>query len=187
VFSRLGTVRLVSRHLLAFPVAALLAAGISACGSGGGGDLLPGTTASQINANLDQVQRLVGEEQCEAATDAAAQVTAEVDELGGVDAKLKQLLVEGAEHLEAVVLTCEETAEPLETTEIEEPEIEEEEKPEKHEKPEKTKPKETGPPAEPPEPPGHEGGKGEGEGPTEEPGGGSSSGGVGPGQEVEGE
>jgi len=179
-------VRLLSRHLLAFPLLALLGAGLSACGSGGSGELLPGTTASQINANLDQVQQLVGEEECEAATDAAAQVTAQVDELGGVDAKLKQLLVEGAERLEEVVGTCEETEEPLETTEEEEPETEEDEKAPKHEKPEKKEgPKETGPPAEPPEPPGHEE-KGGGEETPPEEGGGTPSGGVGPGEEAEG-
>jgi outer membrane biosynthesis protein TonB len=180
--------RLLSRHLLVLLLVALLAAGLSACGSGGGAELLPGTTASQINSNLDEVQRLVGAEECAAATDAAAQVTAEVDDLGGVDAKLKQLLVEGAERLEEVVLTCEETEEePVETTEEEEPESEDE-KAGKHEKPEKDKPpKEEENPAEPPEPPGHEEEKGEGESPPEEGGGGTPSGGVGPGQEAGGD
>lgn len=185
MFSRLGTVRLLSRHLLGLFLLAALAAGLSACGSSGA-DLLPGTTASQINSNLDQVQQLVGEGECEAATDAASEVTAEVDELGGVDAELKRLLVEGAERLEKVVLTCQETEEePLETTEEEEPEVEDE-KPGKHEKPEKEKPaKEEEPPVEPPEPPGQEEekGEGEGEGPSEE-GGGTPSGGVGPGKEA---
>ncbi len=172
------------KYLIAFLILAALAAGLSACGSGGGADLLPGTTADQINSNLDQVQRLVGEGQCEAATDAAAQVSAEVDELGGVDAKLKELLVEGAERLETVVGTCEETeAETFETTEEEEPETDEEEKTPKHEKPEKKEPpKEREPPAEPPEPPGHEEEKGKEEVPPE-----GETGGVGPGKEAGGD
>jgi outer membrane biosynthesis protein TonB len=188
VFSRLETVRLLSRPLLALLLLAALATGLSACGSGGGADLLPGTTASQINSNLDQVQQLVAEGECVGATDAADQVTAEVDEVAGVDAKLKQLLVEGAERLEEVVRTCEESEEqPLETTEEQEPE-EEDEKAGKHEKPEKEKPpKEEEPPAEPPEPPGQEGEKGKGEGPPEEGDGGTQSGGVGPGQEAGGD
>jgi hypothetical protein len=186
VFSRLGTVRRLSRICLALALAAALAVALSACGSGGGADLLPGTTANQINSNLDEVQRLVSEGDCEGATNAADEVSAEVDELGGVDAKLKKLLLEGAERLEAVVLTCEEAEETEATTtteEEEEPEIDEEEKAPKKEKPEKEKPpKESGPST---EPPGQEEEKGNGEGSSEE-GGGTPSGGVGPGQELEG-
>lgn len=187
VFSRLGPVRRLSRYTLALAAAAALALGVSACGSSGGANLLPGTTASQINTNLDEVQQLAAEGECVGASNAADQVTAQVDELGGVDAKLKELLTEGAEKLEEVVLTCEEaeTEETTEPSEEEEPEIEEEEKAPKHEKPEKAKPeKEAGSPAEPPEPLGHEEGKGEGEGPGSEAGG--ASGGLGPGQAVEG-
>lgn len=190
MFSRLGPVRNLSRNILALTLAAALAAVLSACGSSGGADLLPGKTANQINSNLDQVQRLVAEGECEGATAAADEISAEVDELGGVDAKLKNLLLEGAERLEQVVLTCQETEEeePVETTEAEEPELEEDEEAPEHEKPEKNKPeKETEPPAESSEPPGHEEGKGEGKGkgPPEEDG--SSSGGVGVGQAVEGD
>jgi outer membrane biosynthesis protein TonB len=177
-------VRLLSRPLPALLLLAVFATGLSACGSGGGADLLPGTTANQITSNLDQVQRFVGEEECSAATEAAAQVTAEVDELGGVDAQLKQLLVEGAERLEDVLLTCEEGEEepPPESSEEEEEPVEDE-KASKHEKPEKNKPpKEEGPPVEPPEPPGHEEEKGnDEEAPPEE------TGGIGPNQQAGGD
>ncbi len=177
--------RLRSPHLLIFALVAVLATGLSACGSGGGANLLPGTTASQINSNLDEVQQLVAEGECVGARNAADQVTAQVDEIGGIDAKLKQLLVEGAQRLEEVLAHCEESeATSTETSEEEELEPEEDEKAPKHEKTEKTKPqKETGPPAEPPEPPGQEE-EGEGGGASE--GGGTPSGGVGPGQELEG-
>jgi hypothetical protein len=190
VFSRLASMRLRSPRLPALALTALLAVGLSACGSSGGANLLPGTTASQINSNLDEVRQLVAEGECVGARDAADQVTAQVDELGGIDAKLKQLLVEGAQRLEEVVAGCEE-AEVTSTgpsEEEEEPGLEEDEKAPKHEKTEKTKPKkETGPPAEPPEPPGHEEeGKGEGESSPEGGSGGTPSGGVGPGQELEG-
>jgi hypothetical protein len=180
-------VRSLRRYLLAFSLVAALGAMLSACGSGDGAHLLPGTTATEINSNLDQVQSLAAEGECVGASNAADEVAAEVAELGGVDAKLKTLLAEGAEKLQEVVVTCEESEEePAETTEEEEPEPEEEEKAPKHEKPEKEKPpKEEGPPAEPPEPPGQEEEKGKGEGPPEE--GGSSSGGLGPAQEVEGD
>jgi hypothetical protein len=185
VFSRLETMRHLGRTILVSSLVVALAALLSACGSSGGADLLPGTTANQINSNLDEVQRLVSEGECEGATGAAGQVSAEVEELGGVDAKLKEALREGAERLEEVVLTCEETEEePAETTEEEEPEVNEDEEAAKHEKQEGSKPtKEHGQPAEPAETPGHE--EENGEGTPEENG--TPSGGLGPGTEVEGE
>lgn len=185
MFSRLGTVRRFSPFALALTVAAALAVALSACGSSGGADLLPGTTADQITSNLDEVQRLVAEGDCVGATNAADEVSAEVEEIGGIDAKLKALLSEGAERLHAVVDTCEE-GEATESTEDEGSEFEEDEKAAKHEKAEKSKPpKEKEPPVEPPEPPGQDEEEGKGKGPPEE-GGSSPSGGVGPGQEVEG-
>jgi hypothetical protein len=181
-------------RLSALPPALLLAAlaalSLSACGSGGSADLLPGNTAKEINSNLDQVRELVAENECIGAQNAAREVSAEVSALGGVDEQLKQALREGADRLNEVVASCEEAVE-------EEPAIEPEEEleePEKKVKPEKAKePKEKesgadegGPPATlPPQ------AKGEGKGleeesdeappVEEESGGGTSSGGVGPG------
>lgn len=134
----------LSAALLALVLAAVAALGLAACG-GEDADLLPGDTASEITSNLDQVRNLVDEEECAGAADAAQEVSAQVDALGGVDEKLKQALQKGAARLNEVVAECEE--EPEEETEpaIEtaiEPEDEEEaeEKKGKPEKPEKEKP-----------------------------------------------
>ncbi|HEV7562628.1 MAG TPA: hypothetical protein VGO24_03935 [Solirubrobacterales bacterium] len=185
----------LSASLLALVLAAGLAVGLSACG-GSGSDLLPGTTASEINSNLDEVRQLVSEGNCEGATGAAATVSTQVEELTGVDKKLKDALSQGATRLNEVVAACEEApseaeeeAAALEETELAEQEAEAEgEKTKKHEK-EAGKPEKEHGPAEPPEPPGQEK-KEEGEEevpPTEPEGEESQSGGVGPGAAVEGE
>ncbi len=180
-------------RLSSLPIAILLAAvaalALSACGSTSSPKLLPGTTASQINANLDEVQRLVAEEDCIGAENAAAAVGEEVDALEGVDAKLKQALSEGAERLSQVVANCEESgaAGEEEAREAEEAErAEEEEKEEgkarKDEKKEKEKEAEEEAPAEGEEgskQPGTEEEEGGEEAPAEE-GGESPSGGIGP-------
>jgi len=176
----------LSASFPALLLAAAVAVGLSACGSSGGADLLPGGTASEIESNLEEVRQLVEEGDCPGAADAAASVGIQVEELHGVDAKLKAALAEGADRLNEVVAGCEEEKEPEETTEgleEEEPEVDESEKPAKPKK-EKVE-KETGPPEEAPEPPGQEEEKGKG--PPEETGGGAPSGGVGPGTAVEGE
>ncbi len=87
---------------------AALAAGLllAACGSGGNGELLPGTTANQIESNLDQVRASVAEENCEAAEDAVAEVTTEIDNLQKVDKELKKALKDGAAKLSVVVSSC---------------------------------------------------------------------------------
>jgi len=188
----------LSAPLLACVLATAMALGLSACG-GSDADLLPGDTASEITANLDQVRDLVGEGECIGAADAAQEVSAQVDSLGGVDKKLKQALQEGATRLNEVVASCEEApeeeTEPAVETAIE-PEDEEEPKKEKAEKPEKTKP-EKKVEEEPEEsetetlPPQAEG-KAKGQEPSEEAtppaetGGGTPAGGVGPGAAVEG-
>jgi hypothetical protein len=169
-------------------LAAALALALSSCGGGSDAKLLPGTTARQIEANLDTVQTLANEGECIGAEDAASEVSAEVDELGGVDPELKKLLREGAERLTSVVATCEEPAEEDEEASSEEFEAEEpdisgaeearqEKEDEKAEKPEKQKPEKE--PAEPPEPPGQEK-----EAPAEEAEPTPPSGGVGPGAEA---
>src|ERR1700735_1356498 len=87
---------------------AALAAGllVAACGGGSNAQLLPGTTADQINANLDQVRETFNEGNCESAENAVAEVSTEVDELHQVDAKLKAALKEGAAKLSEVVSPC---------------------------------------------------------------------------------
>jgi hypothetical protein len=136
----------LSASLLALVLAAVAALGLAACG-GSDADLLPGDTAAEITANLDQVRELVDAEECVGAADAAQEVSNQVDALGGVDKKLKEALREGAARLNALVAECEEApeeeTEPTVETAIE-PEDEEEEKKEKPEKPEKTKPEKGG-------------------------------------------
>lgn len=189
----------LSALLLAFALGATLAVGLVSCGSGDDAKLLPGTTADEIEANLDQVEQLAAERDCFGAEDAVAEVAAEVEELDGVDVRLKRALEEGTAKLSEVVGRCEE-----ETTEEEtEPTLEsdvgaEEVEDEKEKKPKKEKPEKDEEPAESEEEPA------EGEGPDlppqangegEEKGGGPpaesepeetpSSGGVGPSVGVE--
>jgi len=188
----------LSAPLLAFALAATVALGLSACG-GSDADLLPGDTASEITANLDQVRDLVGEGECVGAADAAQEVSAEIAALGGVDKKLKQALQEGATRLNEVVANCEEAPEEETEPAVEsaiEPEAEEPKK-EKPEKPEKAKPDkeseetpeetetETLPPQAEGKAKGHE--PEETKAPPTETGGGTAAGGVGPGAAVESE
>jgi hypothetical protein len=130
----------LSSLLLAFLLGAAGAVGLVSCGGGSNADLLPGTTAEQIESNLDQVRELAAEEDCIGAEDAVATVTAEVEELEGVDLKLKAALQEGTAKLSEVVGRCEEETTSEETEpELEtdvEPEVEDEKKPKK-DKPEK--------------------------------------------------
>jgi hypothetical protein len=87
---------------------AALAAGLllAACGSGGNGELLPGTTAKQIESNLDQVRASASEQNCEGAEAAVAEVSTEIDELHKVDKELKAALKQGAAKLSEVVGSC---------------------------------------------------------------------------------
>ncbi|HXQ89349.1 MAG TPA: hypothetical protein VN733_06875 [Solirubrobacterales bacterium] len=187
----------LSALLLAFALGAAVAVALVSCGSGEDANLLPGTTADEIEANLDAVEQLAAEQDCFGAEDAVAQVAAEVEGLEGVDAKLKRALEDGTARLSEVVGRCEEEAsqetEPSVETDVEPEEVEDE----KEKKPKEKPDKEEGP-AEPEE------GPGEGEGPElppqangkgEEKGGGPSppepeeetapSGGVGPSVGVE--
>lgn len=180
----------LSASLLALALGAVVALGLVACG-GGGADLLPGSTASEINSNLDRVQELVSEGECTGAEEAAQEVSAQVEALGGVDEQLKQALREGATRLTLLVEECEETT-VEETAPAVEPaeelqEVEKEAKPDKPEKPEKPKkeaPEET---ATVPELPPQAKGKAKGHEKSEEEvvppvesDGGTSSGGVAP-------
>ena len=102
---------------------------LAACGSGGNGELLPGTTANQIESNLDQVRASASEQNCEAAEDAVAAVSTEIDELQKVDKELKAALKQGAAKLSVVVSSCgaQEEAEEEKASEEAEDEAEEEE------------------------------------------------------------
>jgi outer membrane biosynthesis protein TonB len=186
----------LSALLLVFLLGATSAVALASCGSGDDAELLPGTTADEIESNLDQVEQLASSGDCIGAEDAVAEVTAEVEELEGVDLKLKAALQEGTARLSEVVGRCEEEpdeeTEPTLETDVE-PEVEEEEKPKK-EKPEKDDDKPSEPDEEPsegegPELPPQANGKGEekGSGPPAEPGPEEdpSSGGVGPSVGVE--
>jgi hypothetical protein len=178
----------LSAPLLVLLLAAA-AVGLSSCGSGGSPSLLPGATASQINSNLDKVQQLVSEGDCIGAEDAAGSVSAQVEELSGVDKKLKEALSEGAQRLGEVVASCHEApSEEEELQTLEEAQEAEEAETEKKEKPDKAKPEkeageegeEAGNPSLPPQSKGKGKGLEEGSGPPEEEGN-SQSGGVGPG------
>ncbi|MGV1048620.1 MAG: hypothetical protein ACOYD4_08890 [Solirubrobacterales bacterium] len=177
--------------MLAFALAAALATGLSACG-GSDSKLLPGTTASEINSNLDEVRQLVSEGDCVGASDAAGAVSSQVEELSGVDAKLKEALSEGANRLNEVVAGCEEApseaeeeAAALEEAELTEDQAEEEAEKTKKDEKEKGKPKkEAGQPSEQSEPAGQEKKEESEEAPPVEPEGEGPSGGVGPGAPV---
>jgi hypothetical protein len=193
--SRLDFVGRLSTSILAIALGAFAVLGLAACGSYSP-DLLPGDTASEITSNLDQVKELATAGDCVGAEDAAQAVSTQIEELGGVDEKLKQALREGAARLNEVVAGCEEAPEE-ETSPAIEPaeELEEEEKPEKPEKPakpekpEKEAVEETSPTL-PPQAEGEAKGEEKSEeeaAPPVETGGGTSAGGVGPGTPAESE
>jgi outer membrane biosynthesis protein TonB len=133
----------VTRPALVLAIAAAAALALTACGSGSDAKLLPGKTAQEINENLDSVQQLVDEGECVAATDAALQVSSDVESQRNIDPKLKQILQEGASRLNEVVATCDETTETTIEEAAPEPETPEEEPKKKEKKPKKVEPEET--------------------------------------------
>lgn len=183
----------LSASLLVLLLGTAAIAALSSCGGNSG--LLPGSTASEINSNLDKIQQQVAEGDCVGAQGASEEVNGQIEALEGVDSRLKEALSEGATRLAEVVSTCEEV--PNEDEEVAAQEAEEEvraeeeagEKKEKKEKSVKPKPEKDkepkGSPVEPPEPPGQE--KKEEVTPPEEESGGTPSGGVGPAAPAEGE
>jgi hypothetical protein len=123
----------LSPLFLAFLLGTASAVGLVSCGGGSDAQLLPGTTADQIESNLDQIAELAAAEDCVGAEDSVAEVTAEVEELQGVDVKLKTALQEGTAKLSEVVARCEEETteeetEPALETDVEAEEVENEEK-----------------------------------------------------------
>lgn len=97
----------LSAYLLIFLLGTASAVALASCGGGEDADLLPGTTADQIESNLEEVERLADEEDCVGAEGAVAEVAASVEELQGVDRRLKAALQEGSERLSEVVGRCE--------------------------------------------------------------------------------
>jgi hypothetical protein len=118
----MGRFRAATLLFAALAVCLLLAA----CGSGGNGELLPGTTAKQIESNLDQVRASASEQNCEAAEEAVAAVSTEIDELHKVDKELKAALKQGAAKLSVVVSSCGVKEEEAEQAQAEEAAEEEE-------------------------------------------------------------
>lgn len=122
----------MSALLLALVLGGACAVALASCGGGSDAKLLPGSTASQIESNLDQVQQLVASHDCVGAEDAVAAVTAEVEELNDVAAKLQAALQEGAAKLSEVVSRCEEeseeAAEPAVESNVEAEDVEDEER-----------------------------------------------------------
>jgi len=119
----------LSTSVLALILSGACALALASCGGGSEAKLLPGSTASQIESNLDQVKQLVASGDCVGAEDAVAAVTAEVEELRDVAAKLKGALQEGTARLSEVVGRCEEEgeeAEPATEADVEADEPEEE-------------------------------------------------------------
>jgi hypothetical protein len=187
----------LSPLLLAFFLGAAAAVALASCG-GGDANLLPGTTADQIESNLDQVEALAEGSDCIGAEDAVAEVAAEVEELEGVDLKLKAALQEGTGRLSEVVSGCEEETtseetEPSFESDVGAEEVEDEKKPKKV-KPEKEEKEPKEEPSEeedegselPPQSNGEGEEKGKGEPPAEpEAEETPPSGGVGPGVGVE--
>lgn len=130
----------VTPAILAFALGVGAAIALASCG-GGEAQLLPGTTAQEITKNLALVREQAAAGECVSAEDAAQQVATQVDELHGIDTRLKQALQAGAAKLNEVVFTCsEETTE--ESTEESPPTTTEATttKPEKEKKPHKVKP-----------------------------------------------
>ena len=197
-FSRLAPMPRSPALLLAFPLVALVALGLGACGEEDA-QLLPGETAREITANLDTVQQLSDEGDCAGAESAAQQVGEQIEALEGVDRKLKVALEDGAARLGEVVVECEEsTTEAVAPAEIppeDEEEDEEAEEKEKKPKPDKEEEEPDTPATSPSLPPQSNGeGKGleKGKGPppdeeSEEGAAESPSGGVGPGSAVDGD
>jgi len=113
-----------------------LALALASCGEEDA-QLLPGGTAREITANLDTVQQLADEGDCLGAESAALQVSEQVEALEGVDERLKRALREGAARLNEVVAECDEEVEvvpEVTTPETEFTSPEDEEKKEKEEK-----------------------------------------------------
>ncbi len=108
----------LTAYILVFSLGAAAALALVSCGGSDDSGLLPGTTASDIVANLDTVKKLNAEGSCTEAEAAADEVRLQVADLDtNVDPKLRQALLDGAERLQAVTANCvEQTVVPLPDT-----------------------------------------------------------------------
>lgn len=118
----MGRLRAATLFLAVLAVGCLLAA----CGSDDKGELLPGTTADQIESNLDLVRESHAAGDCEGAETAVAEVSEEIDALQKVDSKLKSALEQGATKLSEKVSDCGANAEAEEQKEQEADQADEE-------------------------------------------------------------
>lgn len=175
-FSRLAPMRRLAAFALVLSLGTATAVLLASCGGGEDAKLLPGATAQEITENLDLVKQYAEEGECVGASDAAGEVSTQVEALGGVDPKLKQTLERGAERLGEVVVSCEEssteTVAPADeaTTEEREPPGQEKKAEKEREKEEKAQEKQELPeppdtptettPEEAPAPPSESGGTG---------------------------
>jgi hypothetical protein len=121
----------LSALMLALFLGGASAVALASCGGGSDAKLLPGSTASQIESNLEEVRQLAAGHDCVGAEDAVAAVAAEVEQLNDVAPKLKSALQEGTAKLSEVVGRCEEEepeeeAEPSAEADVEAEELEEE-------------------------------------------------------------
>jgi outer membrane biosynthesis protein TonB len=142
VFSRLAAVRRPAVFALIAVLGAAGATTLASCGGGSDAKLLPGATAQEINENLDRVRQYAEEGECVGASNEVTEVSAQVESLQGVDAKLKQALQRGAEKLGEVVAGCEEATAEATTTESDTTKPEHAEPPGQEKKAEKEREKE---------------------------------------------
>jgi outer membrane biosynthesis protein TonB len=143
--------RQLSASVLALALGLAAAMALVSCGGGNDADLLPGETASEINASLDMVRDLADSGDCEGAQDAAQQVSDQIDALNGIDGKLKQTLLDAAGRLNEVVADCvDTTTEAISPATIPEPAESTTEPPEEKEKEKKPKEPKTETPPETP-------------------------------------
>jgi hypothetical protein len=97
-------------YILVFATGVATALAMVSCGSSNSDNLLPGDTASEIVANLDQVKQLSADGKCAEAETAVDEVRLQVTELpSSVDPKLRRALQGGVEQLQSVTADCVET------------------------------------------------------------------------------
>jgi hypothetical protein len=102
--SRLRPVSRVVVWTLSLALGAALAVVLVSCGSRDTKGLLPGDTASEIVANLDQVKQDAAEGSCTTAAEEVATIQDQIDSLpSSVDSRLRTRLQEGAQRLADVV------------------------------------------------------------------------------------
>ena len=129
----------LSASLLALALGAAAALALASCGGGDDAELLPGNTASEITANLDQVKQLADEGECVGAEDAAQEVSDQIEALGGRRPEAEAgAAAKAPTRLNEVVADCEEATEPKKNRAGSDP------KRPKKPKPKKTKKREAG-------------------------------------------